>query len=492
MADTGITSAPVPGGQAMAKPAVGLVLCYMLLLLLPIKFSIGTVALSPLRVYLLFVVPVLLVNLFSGKYGRVNAADVLMTLHILWAIVAIAVNNPNRVVENVGSTAVEFLGGYLVARASIRDPQSFKIACTYIFLSVLILIPFGVSELFSGKPVIAEAISRIPGLSSVPDVSNAKRLGLERVQNIFEHPIHYGLYSSTAFALTFYVVASNLGIITRLLFCGLVFAAVMLSLSSGAVLAVLAQCALIGWALVFRNVPKRWILLISSFVLAYVAVDLLSNRTPMKVFMSYATFDAQTAYYRSIINEWGMYNVWNNPIFGLGLRSWIRPGYMLRGSVDNFWLVNAMKYGIPGFLLLAAGYAYALIAISLKNLDADKVASVFRFAWVVTMCGLTFTLITVHVWATIYSYTIFLLGAGIWVIDYRPTIASVPESAPQGRSALTYARPRSAETSYSRRPAPGDEPDRGNRQSARRSRGAEGTQQVFTRFPGPHQTPGNE
>ena len=107
--------------------------------------------------------------------------------------------------------------------------------------------------------------------------------------------------------------------------------------------------------------------------------------------MSYATFSAHTAYWRSIIFDWGMVNVWANPIFGLGLNDWVRPRYMVSGSMDNFWLVVAVRYGIPGFALLAAGYLIALWKIGRRDFDGDQLLWQFRRAWMFSFIGLTFT-----------------------------------------------------------------------------------------------------
>ena len=56
-------------------------------------------------------------SLLRGAYGRLIWTDYFFFLYIVWATVAIAVNNPDRVLQNVGSTGIEFLGGYLIGRA---------------------------------------------------------------------------------------------------------------------------------------------------------------------------------------------------------------------------------------------------------------------------------------------------------------------------------------------------------------------------------------
>jgi len=416
MTSTTLYASPARTEDDAKLPTV--VLLYLIGVVAPIEFFLGTVSLTPLRVLLLAMVIPLTVGLFSGRYGKLLACDYLFFAHMLWATVAVAVNNPNRVVENVGSSAVEFLGGYLLARAYIRTPGQFQSLIKILLWMVILSLPLAIIESKTGRPVIPHLIESIPGVSTVKIVNMGKRMGLFRVQNAFAHPIHYGLFCSTAFALTLVGLKDQMGTGRRIVSALLISLGVFLSLSSGALLAIILQAGLLTWAFLFRNVRKRWLLLLGLFGLAYVTIDLLSNRTPTKVFMSYATFSSQTAYYRSIIFDWGMRNVWANPVFGLGLRTWLRPAYMKSGSVDNFWLVMAMKYGIPGFILVTLGYFQGLFKVGLRNLAFSDRVSRLRLAWVITFAGLSFTLTTVHVWTSIYSFTFFFFGSGLWMASY--------------------------------------------------------------------------
>ncbi|WP_284176668.1 O-antigen ligase family protein [Frigidibacter sp. SD6-1] len=456
---------------------------YLICVITPVAFNIGSVAMTPLRLLLLIMVLPLSARLFSGEFGRVLAVDILFFVHILWATIAIAVNNPNRVVENVGSAAVEFLGGYLVARAYIRTPDQFEKLIKALVLLIIVLLPFGLPELKTGKPVIPTLIEALPGIGSVEDIDNPKRMGLERVQNVFAHPIHYGLFCSVAFTLLLLGFHGRLSLFKRAIGCAIIFAGVFISLSSGALLAVLLQVGLLTWALALWRVPRKWLILLGLMALGYVTIDLLSNRTPMKVIMSYATFSAQTAYYRAEINSWGMYNVQQNPIFGLGLRNWIRPGYMQRGSVDNFWLVMAMRYGIPGFLILAIGYFHGLFKVGLANLDFSDRALRLRLAWMITFCGLSFTLTTVHVWTAMYSFVFFIFGAGMCMIGWRPEDFGSDEAATArteaARPGLAYSRrhAKPAEAQPRGGPAYTREPSASGPKSSR-----DGTATVYSRF----------
>tara|TARA_R110000822_G_scaffold265286_3_gene389217 strand:+ start:227 stop:706 length:480 start_codon:yes stop_codon:yes gene_type:complete len=149
-------------------------------------------------------------------------------------------------------------------------------------------------------------------------------------------------------------------------------------------------------------------------------IDLLSNRTPIQVFMSYATFSAESAYWRSAIFQWGMTNVWSAPVFGLGLNDWLRPVWMHTSSIDNFWLFIAMRFGLPAFTFLTVGYGYALWRVGRKDFTMDRTLAALRLGWILCFTGLTLTLSTVHIWGSIYGFVFFIFGAGLWMVDAKP------------------------------------------------------------------------
>ncbi|MDH5451994.1 MAG: O-antigen ligase family protein [Paracoccaceae bacterium] len=468
-----------------------LVWLYLIGVLLPIGFDLGTLSLSLLRTLLLLTTVPLFFGLIAGRFGKVYPVDWLFFLHMCWATVAIAVNNPNKVVENIGSTAIEFLGGYLIARAFIRSREDFIALVRVLGVMVCLTVPLAVSESVTDVSVIAQLISSV-GLQPPYQVDMAPRMDLFRAQTVFAHPIHYGLFCSAAFSLVFVGMKGTMNGVMRYLIAFAVLCGVFLSLSSGALLAVFLQISLIAWAFGFRNLPRRWTLLLALFGTMYVVIDLLSNRTPIRVLMTYATFSTHNAYYRAVIYEWGMINVWANPIFGLGLRPWVRPGWMHTTSVDNFWLVSAMRYGIPGFLLLALGYLDALVRVGRKKLVDGSPESQLRLAWMITFCGLSFTLITVHIWTTVYSFVFFLLGSGLWIasassegtVETKAQAPAGPAYARARQTVLTRAPLEPSETTDHARPAnvfataarPSPVPDQEPK--------AEREATPYTRFPG--------
>ena len=397
-----------------------LVILYVIAFTLPIQANIGGLVFTTVRLLLLLVIVPLTINLLRGRYGRVLLVDIMFFLHILWGAVALTANNPDRVVAFMGSNSIEFIGGYLIARACIQNIDDFRRLIWFLVVVVVATFPLALYETLTGDPFIIRMIESMPGISSTTIANSAPRLGLRRVQVFLAHPIHYGLFASFILSSLFVGFREGLPTMTRYGLTLIVLICIFLSLSSGALLAALLQIGLVLWAWVFKKNDARWIIFFLTCIAAYVTVDLLSNRTPIQVFMHYATFNSHNAYFRSIIFDWGMKNVWANPIFGIGLNDWVRPIYMRSGSMDNFWLVMVVRYGIPGFLFLAFGYLLALWRIGRRNLHGDQPFRQLRLGWMFSMVGMTFTLTTVHIWGEIYSFVFFFFGAGIWMITAAP------------------------------------------------------------------------
>ena len=408
------------------------VLIYLAAVMLPITFQVGSLFITSVRLVLIVLILPLSAQLFMGRYGRVLLTDMMFFVHFLWIIVALAINNPAQVIQNAGSTGIEFIGGYVLARAYIRTPDDFAALIRTLAVIALCTFPFALYETATGQAIILKVLAALPGISSLRDIEIGRRMGLYRVQLVFAHPIHYGLFCTVALSLCFVGLKGIYGNTRRVLVAGVVGVSGLLALSSGALLAIVLQIMLIGWAWLFRNSVKRWLFLLGLFALMYMAISVLSNRPPMRVFMSYATFSAHTAYMRSIIFDWGMINVWAHPIFGLGLNEWVRASYMRSSTVDNFWLLTAMRYGIVGFGFLAVGYLVALWRIGQRDFESDPILWQFRRAWMFSFVGLTFTLCTVHIWHTIFSFVFFMFGAGMWMLTV-PSQARAVQTTPAPR-----------------------------------------------------------
>ncbi|MEE4207726.1 MAG: O-antigen ligase family protein, partial [Parvularcula sp.] len=351
-------------GKILAFP----VLIYLAVVMLPMGFNLGPLNLNGVRVVLMILIIPLAIRLVSGRCGPLLPTDIFFLLHILWLLIAMVMNNPEQTVTFFGSQAVEFVGGYLLGRVCIRSREDFVALCRLVVLLVCLTLPFAIIEAITGRALILEALNALPGIRSDPNVNAGVRFGLQRAQGSFDHPILYGLFSALIFPLAFVALKAVYSTTTRYVLSLLIGLCVFLSLSGGPLMAFVMQMILIGWAAAFDKVNARWWLLLAFAVFCYVVVDILSTRDPIRVFLTYATFSTHTAWNRINIFNFGMDNVWANPIFGLGLKDWARPFWM-GSSMDNFWLVQAVRYGIPGFALIAGGYLIALWKIGWRDFD---------------------------------------------------------------------------------------------------------------------------
>jgi hypothetical protein len=396
----------------------------------PFFFYLGPTRLSPYRLVLVVTFIPCLMAWLSGSVGRIRLPDILMLSAALWgAIVFVSLDGVDKGLQTAGIFVIETFGPFLFARQYIRDVFAFQRMVRALVLMVLFLLPFAIYENVTGSPILIELFGKIFPVYTI--VGDESRLGLRRAQGPFEHFILFGIVCSSAFALSFYVYRATARSAGRLA-PGFVAMAVFSSLSSGALLSVAVQGILIVWDKIMRSVTRRWAILATIVVTAYVIVDCVSNRTPFDVFISYLTFNADTSYMRVHIWHYGMESVMNHPIFGLGLGDWERPEWM-GGSIDNFWLVTAVRFGIPGFLFIAGVFLSVCFGLGRLRNVSFQVAQC-RKGLIITLCGLAFSICTVHVWDAPYVLIIFLLGSGMWMFDQNGTAAPGPSFAQNTRS----------------------------------------------------------
>ncbi|MCA6107155.1 O-antigen ligase family protein [Bradyrhizobium cenepequi] len=422
---------PSTGGQIAAArltrshKASPLVPIFVFSLAVPVIFYLGPTRLSPYRLMLVITFVPCLIAWLSGSIGRTRLPDILMFLAATWgAVVLVTQHGVDKGLQSAGIFVIETFGTFLFARRYIRDVLAFQRMVRALVFMVLFLLPFAVYENVAGSPILIELLGKIFTVYDI--VGSEARYGLRRAQGTFEHFILFGVVCSSAFALSFYVFGAG----TRLggrLSAGLVAMAVVSSLSSGAILSVIAQAMLIVWDKVTASLTRRWGILATIAIAAYCAVELSSNRTAFDVFISYLTFNADTSYMRVHIWHYGTQSVMQHPIFGIGLNDWERPEWM-GGSMDNFWLVTAVRYGVPGLLFMAGGFLSVCFGLGrLKDLSFEVAQC--RKGLIITLCGLALSICTVHLWDGPYVLLMFLLGSGMWMFDARNGIAPARSAA---------------------------------------------------------------
>lgn len=380
---------------------------FIIALVLPTytSFMAGSLRLTVYRVFLVASFFPCVFSLFSGARNRLLPSDGLVLAYCIWAFgTSVYHEGMGDGLEAGGILVVESLGAYLLGRKLVKDKKSFLGLVAFLVLVVMCMAPFTLLESLTGK-----------NLFGLPPSGMEPRYGFKRAYGTFDHPIIYGVFCASITGIGWYSFATDSARWTtfRVFRSVVATVAALASVSSGAMVALWIQWILIAWDRLTRNMVRRWQLFGLLLVAMYIAVDLLSNRTPMKVFLTYLTFSSSTAYGRLIIWEWGFHhNVLVHPILGIGSAEWVRPEWMDSTSCDNFWLVIMMRHGLPCFFFLALAVLY-LLFYGPGRAAAQGMSHLYK-GWAFTVIGLIVAGTTVHFWNALYVYFFFLLGAGAW------------------------------------------------------------------------------
>ncbi len=410
------------GASERASSASILPTIFVASILIPIPVAVGSFVLLPHRVLLLIVFVPLAFRLISGRAGRILAADVFMCLAALWATLSLLLTGGAAAVETAGIFVIEFLGAYILARVCIRSTADFGRVITFCLAVITVLVPLALLESVTQRPVLLDLIPY-----SIGPQFQHPRLGLRRAQSVFAHPILFGVFVSSFFGLFFFGLKGwrrTRGIL-------LVALGTFVSLSTGAFISLIAQFGFVGWELIMRTLAKRWTLFAVLCGLAYLILDLFTERSPFHTLVRYGSFSARSAYNRIHIWNFGAQNVAENPLFGLGvnIENWNRAPWM-NSSTDNFWLYMAMAYGLPMIAAFAGALILIIRALSQVSLQSPIDRS-YRAGILTSIGGIIVAGGTVHYWHTMLAFVMFMFGVGLWLLT--------PKSAAGLRGALVEA-----------------------------------------------------
>lgn len=399
----------------LGAPMVVTLFFFGMMLPTSVGVNLGGMRLSVYRVVLLFALVPMIQTLISGKRGKINTFDWLAIAHSAWCFLALVVwGGIGQGSKSGGIYVIEFFGAYLVGRIYVRSYEDFLSVAKFFVGATCAMLLFTLPESLTGVHILYDGIVKVVGGPMAPYID--KRMGLTRAFGPFDHPILYGVFSASAFSMAYFVIAER----KLMNFRGMaqvlgVCLAAFLSASGGPYTVLILQLFVAAWQRVLGKTEGRWKMLAGLFAFLYLAIDTLSTRNPFQVFVTYLTFSAVSGYNRILIFQFGSAEVWRHPIFGIGLGDWIRPSYM-SDSMDNFWLVVAVRYGLPAFFLLVA-LLVGLIVTAAYRKGLPQTWRNARHAWAFTLFGITVAAATVHLWNALFVLFIFLIGSGVWLID---------------------------------------------------------------------------
>lgn len=387
-----------------------------------VSISLGSLRLSPYRITLIAMLVPALNMLLQNRKAPAGIVDILMASHGIWAALSLMLTmGVAEGIESGGIYFIETFGAYLLARAYVQTYDDFVAVVRLVFTMAATLLAFAVIESFSGEHILRMPFKAIFG-GAGPHVIEP-RLGLTRAFTSFEHPILFGVFSASAFASTYFILCDakiNISTIKRM---GAVVTATFFSLSGGPFTALALQMGLIGWDRITTGVANRWSILLGIMGMAWFVLTMLSNRSPVLVFISYLTFSANSAYNRVHIWNYGTAEVGRHPMIGIGLNDWIRAPWM-SSSMDNFWLLTTVRYGLPALIFLAA----AVWLVGWKQAQGSKSDLKLknaRKAWIITTLSFVLAGLTVHFWNALMVHFFFLIGCGLALTVARQNLPAV-------------------------------------------------------------------
>jgi len=391
--------------QKTPAPIIFLLLCF----LCPTEFSIflGDIRLPPHRIALLLLIPFAVVRIATRSDTRLRLFDGLFVLFGL-CMLGVYTYHGNGMSGFIygGSLALETTGSYLIARAWVRDVEvlraTLKVALAVIVIAALIALP----ETLFGHIYTHDFLAKLTGYYHPTSVHT--RIGLTRAYGTFDHPIHYGTFCAALLAMFWYAERGTFGRFKR---SAIVSGATFLGLSSAPILCLVIQAGLITWEKLTRGVSARVWLTIGAIVVAYIGVALLATRSPMAILATSLTLDSSTGYYRLIIWEHGLKSVLAHPMLGIGLADWARPQWMASDTIDAFWLLTAMRTGIPSVLLLVAALALLIRAVNRRGVrNKSALVRGLSRGWLFSLIALCFIATTVHFWNVSLTFFFFFIG----------------------------------------------------------------------------------
>jgi hypothetical protein len=397
---------------------------FLIALVVPWVFYFGPLRMSVYRIVLLLMLLPCLGMWIAGKAGRIRIADIALLLYSFWAMLSLTVIHGFELsFQSSGIVFIETLVPYLLARRYIRDADDFYNVVQLLFRIVVLLLPFALIEFVTGVNISRELFAMV--LPTFTD-SMPARLGLTRVQSVFDHPILFGVFTCSIFALVHLVLGYKKDSLQRSFMTGIVGATSMLSVSSGPLTALVAQASLLCWNGLLGAFAFRWKLLIALLAFMSLTVQLVANRSLLDIVVTYFTFDPGSYWFRKVIWMYGTASALDHPLFGTGLGQWERPDWM-GSSIDNFWLFHAVRYGLPAAFLMPLAFFSVFLPVSFKKGLDDKLVE-YRTGFLITMTAFFVVAWTVHFWDANYVVFLFLMGSGVWILDVKPKERSALEA----------------------------------------------------------------
>lgn len=416
-----ITPAADSGGQLRLLPIV--LIFYAALIPLEFRVELLGQAFYAPRIAGFLALPWLL-GQAASQASRFRLLDGAFLCGVLWMIVSFMVvyDVADGLVRG-GALAIDAALPYLAARFGIRsltDLRRFLILIAPGMMAAAAFLPIeSFSRTFIVKP-LAESVfgaRQISGieLPGAPASAGEVRLGLMRATGGFSHPIIGGLFLAGMLPLFITSRIKGWPKVAGVLACACAF----FTVSSAAILAFFMALGLLAFDYIQRRTTLlNWPLFILAGLFFMVLIEVAAGSGVTGV-IGRLTFNPQTAFYRTLIWDYGTASVLNHPFFGIGYEPYERASWM-PPSVDNQWLLLAIRHGLPAALPI---FLVTVVAIAMTARQSGRHAEGDRRFLVGLAITLTIFMtagFTVAFFGAVVPLFYILLGAAVSIASLGP------------------------------------------------------------------------
>lgn len=353
----------------------------------------------------------------AGPPVKKQIHDYALIGFIIWLVIAISINHSvGKALESGGATALEVLISYFAARFYIRKISHIYGMLKLFSVITICLLPMFIIENITGSHFIHEIISSMTGVYY--PIQTEHRMGLARAYGPFSHPILLGVFFSALLGIFWYGLSVNKK--KRVWHAFILSLATFTSLSSAPMLVIVAQMFAIFWNKVASSMRYRWKIILAGILFLYVFLLFYSDSSPLMAILSRITLDSHSSYWRTLIWDYGSAEVIRNPFFGIGFGDWARLDWMYTASVDNFWLLQAMRYGLPAIIFLGVSVYLLMSKVnSMKDHQHLSEYKMISLGWLVSMISLILVGFTVDFFGNNMPYFFFILGLGAAIYNMQ-------------------------------------------------------------------------
>jgi hypothetical protein len=340
----------------------------------------------------LFFFPALFVLLQKGR--RLISCDFLACLTAVWMLVACFISVGTSALSSAGGDALDFLGGYLIARAFVFGRPALDTFVRVLRIFAFIVIVLAMADSFSGRWIVHETIAAIVNASVL---ATPFRNGMVRAASTFDHEILFGIFCAVTAAILLYWERA---LLRRSLAVGFCLLGCILCLSSAALMAF----AIVLVAFTYDQLMKRYRWRWRAFWMVTGAVALaffVVLPEPLSWILSHLTLDAQTGYFRMMIWQMASDYIAQSPITGYAYQQLNNPSEpLINQTVDSIWLVNCLRFGIPMSVLFFLTNVTAFFPSKRESVSGANAVYMDRMRPAFTLAILVFMFagLTVHFW----------------------------------------------------------------------------------------------